>query len=1148
MKKSLSRVMSIILTVAMMLTLLPATFVSAANAPVFTLSVVDAAGNELTALHPGTSAYLRVGVSGIEAINDMAVKVEATNAQLDATAANLVKKYTDYSDLSAVLEINLVNGVTLSTSSSSIKFTQIMGQTVPDTGVAITEFSLVDIPFTVPANTEIGTDVAFTFATGSNETNISIGGLSATNRYTIGHSTRPITANEVTIAVTEDPYTITDFTLVPTFEVLPLGADFPGFDGKVVRATMDKDNDEVPGFDTQDYEIVTDAPTEGKAYIDTTSFNKDAMGTYTFDVVIKDSTKKNAGGLFTKEDAVTVVVGDAVKTGAVTADTTKVVEVKYGSELADIKAAIAARSDLFKDVYTNGDEVPATYTITEAAVDAASVTGTTVGDYTATVTAIDGVSIENGEVKVKVVPTTITAIALETPWVAYPEAPEGTEFPGFAGNRVVATFDSATSAIENATFDIATDTAASEKAFIDPTDYDAATAGTYNLPVIIITAAVAELYEGTIALTVDPAAATDRVELVAPYLMTTYTEDEAAAKAAAEALVLAQEDMFYTILTNDERGAVAEGVLASTVTSEYVALENKVAVTITSVTDGKTLEGDAVVNVSLGEPPATKAGSAEFVDDEGNPAAPSIKAAISDYEEDPSKLALDWSAYDLTIEYANPNPAEAEETPYLTATYEYSEDGANGTYTVEGWLDFEDGGEVGTQTVTVKVYDSGKAKVEGEEYVYVGTLTATMEPADTTGKVRVVEDKEVKVSYATTLEKAITTVTKKSGLFEEIFKDGSAKKADVKATVLTIAEYDSTLPGDYVATITAIDDETKTLDGEAALTVVVKTRNIGGGGGVTAGTVVKDNNPEIEKEPILPPETEQPGTDTEETPVTTPEEETKEEETPQEVYIADVKNGHWAKDAIVNLIRKGIVTSDSNFKVRPDDGFTREEASKTIVLAAKYPVDGTTVEYADAASISDWAVPYVTSATANGVFTGYPDGTFAPQGTVTREQLAAIIIRAFNFGEGTKEITFADSASITWSKAYVAKAVELGIVNGYAADNTFRPANVVTRAEAFAMISRALTLKEAIDAAMNTTIIEKEQEAVDAEIDETTSGDDGSSGADTDVSEETETEANTPETTGSIDVNGDGVVNSEDDVNNDGEINQEDVDEFNEEA
>ncbi len=244
---------------------------------------------------------------------------------------------------------------------------------------------------------------------------------------------------------------------------------------------------------------------------------------------------------------------------------------------------------------------------------------------------------------------------------------------------------------------------------------------------------------------------------------------------------------------------------------------------------------------------------------------------------------------------------------------------------------------------------------------------------------------------------------------------------------------------------------------------------------------------------------------TEEAPV---EEATEEvtEETPVEsadLSVApDVPADHWASEVIANLVEKGIITGDAEGNIRPGDLITREEAAKIITLAAGFAMEGSVEQFADADQISEWAAEFVAAAANAGAFTGYEDGSFGGKGNVTREQFAAVIIRAYGYGEGIGELEFADADTIGWSKGYVAKAVELGIANGYAEDNTFRPANAISRAEAFAMLTRSMKLKEALD---NADAVIGDEEEVTEEIpaEETTE----------EVTEETPAEETTEETT-----------------------------------
>lgn len=176
--------------------------------------------------------------------------------------------------------------------------------------------------------------------------------------------------------------------------------------------------------------------------------------------------------------------------------------------------------------------------------------------------------------------------------------------------------------------------------------------------------------------------------------------------------------------------------------------------------------------------------------------------------------------------------------------------------------------------------------------------------------------------------------------------------------------------------------------------------------------------------------------------------------------FVDLPEDHWAKPYIDDLVARGIISGDADLgTVRPDEAITRQEAAKIAVVGIAMAESTGALTFADADQVADWAKGFVAAAAENDIVTGFEDNTFRPTENITREQFAAVIMRAFEFGESTAALAFADADQMGWSKGYVAKAVELGIINGYA-DNTFLPANNVTRAEAFKMLSVALDVAE----------------------------------------------------------------------------------------
>ena len=101
----------------------------------------------------------------------------------------------------------------------------------------------------------------------------------------------------------------------------------------------------------------------------------------------------------------------------------------------------------------------------------------------------------------------------------------------------------------------------------------------------------------------------------------------------------------------------------------------------------------------------------------------------------------------------------------------------------------------------------------------------------------------------------------------------------------------------------------------------------------------------------------------------------------------------------------------------------------------------------------------VTRLVALGVITGYPDGNFGPNDTITRAQFAAVVVRSLGYeaiAETAKGVTkFSDVAANYWGAGYINLAVSLGVIKGYG-DGKFGPEDKVTFEQAVTMVVRAL--------------------------------------------------------------------------------------------
>ena len=93
------------------------------------------------------------------------------------------------------------------------------------------------------------------------------------------------------------------------------------------------------------------------------------------------------------------------------------------------------------------------------------------------------------------------------------------------------------------------------------------------------------------------------------------------------------------------------------------------------------------------------------------------------------------------------------------------------------------------------------------------------------------------------------------------------------------------------------------------------------------------------------------------------------------------------------------------------------------------------------------------------MFTGYEDGTFKPEGDITRAEFAAIVVRMLGQeaqADGAKGVTlFDDVPSTHWAAGYINIVSNLGIVNGYG-DGNFGPEDNVTYEQAVKMCVVAL--------------------------------------------------------------------------------------------
>ena len=168
----------------------------------------------------------------------------------------------------------------------------------------------------------------------------------------------------------------------------------------------------------------------------------------------------------------------------------------------------------------------------------------------------------------------------------------------------------------------------------------------------------------------------------------------------------------------------------------------------------------------------------------------------------------------------------------------------------------------------------------------------------------------------------------------------------------------------------------------------------------------------------------------------------------------------WAGASIYECYEEGIITgyeTSDGYEFRPDDSLTREAAAAIIARAFGLTSDAAESSFSDVDS-SRWSLQYIEACAEAGIINGYTDGTFRPTENVTRAQMAKMIAAAAGLSSDASVSSFSDVGT-HWALQYIEACADAGIVTGYT-DGTFLPESSVTRAAAAAMISRALALTD----------------------------------------------------------------------------------------
>ena len=140
----------------------------------------------------------------------------------------------------------------------------------------------------------------------------------------------------------------------------------------------------------------------------------------------------------------------------------------------------------------------------------------------------------------------------------------------------------------------------------------------------------------------------------------------------------------------------------------------------------------------------------------------------------------------------------------------------------------------------------------------------------------------------------------------------------------------------------------------------------------------------------------------------------------------------------------------------PDNSITRAEATVMFSRLIKESMENNTeytISFTDVPADS-WYAAEIGFMEQFGIIKGYDDGTFKPESPITRAEFATVATR-FDRLTDLGENVFTDVEEDYWATPYILLAYNKGWVSGYD-DGTFRPYNAITRAEVISIVNRML--------------------------------------------------------------------------------------------
>ena len=170
------------------------------------------------------------------------------------------------------------------------------------------------------------------------------------------------------------------------------------------------------------------------------------------------------------------------------------------------------------------------------------------------------------------------------------------------------------------------------------------------------------------------------------------------------------------------------------------------------------------------------------------------------------------------------------------------------------------------------------------------------------------------------------------------------------------------------------------------------------------------------------------------------------------ITFIDIESVSWAKESIIKLAQKGIISGYEDNTFKPTNNISRAEFVKLLALTF-----GVKINKSASISFNDvphdhWCYDYIATLYSMGIINGITNENFGTSDYISRQDMVTLIYRAMNklninptnISNGNE---FNDNSIIAdYAKESVKVLSAMGVVSGVG-DNNFAPLNKTTRAE-----------------------------------------------------------------------------------------------------